>query len=337
MNDRASNSEPSSRVVFAGTGSALPSRVVGNEEFVSILETSDEWIHQRTGIRTRRFCDSHQSSATLAVQASRNALTAAGLDASEIDLIICATVTPERNTPPNAAIVQAELGCRMVAAFDMAAACSGFLYAVGVARGMMLAGMARHALVVGAESLGRSLDFQDRNSCILFGDGAGAVVLSVEESSTRGIQYLTLAADGSRGDLIQVPGAMTWTNGMATATPKPSSFIQLAGPETFRFAVKTLTRLLLEIQDDCQISLDEIACIVPHQVNLRVFEAVADQLKFSMDKLVVNIDRYGNTTAASIPIALDEAVRNGRISKGDLIAIVAFGGGLTWSSALVRW
>jgi 3-oxoacyl-[acyl-carrier-protein] synthase-3 len=323
-------------LVIRGTGSALPSRIIDNRAFEQILDTSDEWIRQRTGIRCRRFAAPHETSATLAIDASRRALDMAGVDASEIDLVVCGTVTPDRMTPPNAAVVQAALGCRIVPAFDLSAACSGFLYALGVAQRFIHGGDTRCALVIGAEVLSRVMDYQDRASCILFGDGAGAVVITPSPVGNRGILQLSLAADGSCGDLIQVP-ALAGGHGLSSKSARSLPHIAIRGRETFRFAVRTMISTIQEAVTECGLNLGDITAIVPHQVNLRVFEAVACELAIPLDKMVMNIDRLGNTSAASVPVALDEAVRSGRIAEGDVVVLVAFGGGLTWSAAVIRW
>lgn len=324
-------------VRFLGTGSALPAREISNGDFLPLITTVDNWIVQRTGIQSRRYCAETESSATLAIEASRRAMADARIEASGIDLVVCATVTPERATPPNAAQVQAALGCGSGPAFDIASACSGFMFALGVARAMILSGAATNALVIGAEALSRALDFRDRNSCVLFGDGAGAIVLARTDEPGRGVLYFTMETDGVRGDLIQVPAIGPSRNGLATVCSRNPAYIGLEGPRTFRFAVDTMTTLLDRVRAMCGFRWDEIAAIIPHQVNVRVFESVASHLGISLDRMVCNIDRLGNTAAASVPMALDEARRAGRIQSGDLFVLVAFGGGLSWSASLIRW
>ena len=322
---------------IAGTGRALPSRVVGNQKFEGILDTSDEWISSRTGIRTRHFAAPHENSATLAMIAAQQALDAASVSPKELGFIVCGTVTPERMTPSNAAFVQAALGCPPIPAFDVSAACSGFLFALSIADRFMRAGGIRHALVLGSEVLSRTLDFTDRASCILFGDGAGAVVLSGSPDPERGLLWTMLAADGKHGDLIQVPSSAGGGSGLASPPATRLPHTVLNGREVFKFAVKAMCRCLQEAVSACGIGFDEVDLIVPHQVNLRVFEMVTAELGIPLGKLVLNIDRMGNTAAASIPIALDEAARQGRIRRGDVVVFVAFGGGLTWSAAVARW
>jgi 3-oxoacyl-[acyl-carrier-protein] synthase-3 len=325
------------RVIVRGTGSALPERVVTNRDFEATLDTSDEWIYTRTGIRSRHFAGPTDSSATLAIKAARRALEAAALEPGDIDLVVCGTVTPERTTPPNAAVVQATLGCRPVPAFDLAAACSGFIFALDVARKFFYDGKVRHALVIGAEVLSRIQDYKNRATCILFGDGAGAVVLSAAPSGARGILHTSLTADGTHGDLIELPTIAHGGEGFGSPAPRVVPYLTMQGRETYRFAVRTMVDTLCEALNACQLTFDDVAAIIPHQSNTRVFEVVAKELGLPLDKFIVNIDHVGNTAAASVPIALDEAVRSGRIVEGDVVAMVAFGGGLTWSSAVVRW
>ncbi len=322
---RVSRMERPIIATISGTGSYVPVRIVSNDEFTRTLDTSDEWIISRTGIRERRHAGPHDTAASMGVQAARAALTAAGIVSDELDLIICATVTPDLMCPSTACLIQAELGCRTIPAFDLSAACSGFLYALSVADQYIRTGSAKSVLVVGAEVLSRISDFTDRNTCILFGDGAGAVVLTPSKDPKRGILNIRLFADGSRRDLIRVPSKVTPDIG----------YLQMNGREVFKFAVTTLRAQVQLALDDCKQLGIELAVIVPHQVNVRVIDAALEGLGFPADRVVVNLDKYGNTSAASVPIALDEAVRAGRCGPGDTLLLVAFGGGLTWSSALV--
>jgi 3-oxoacyl-[acyl-carrier-protein] synthase-3 len=325
-------------VVLTGTGSCLPARVVSNDEFAEALnlDTSDEWIRTRTGIRTRRFAGLGETSASLGTHASRSAVASAGLDPSEIDLIVCATVTPDLMCPSNACLIQAALGCRPVPAFDISAACSGFLYALSVASQFVRTGAARHALVVGAEVLTRVMDRTDRNSCILFGDGAGAVVLSATPVLNTGVRNIRLYSDASRQELIQVPS-------MVTPNPPPGppmlqrlDYMRISGREVFRFAVSRMIELIQQAEVDCrEMGLNGVDVLIPHQVNQRIIDAALADTGFPAEKVVVNLDRYGNTSAASVPIALDEALKTGRCKPGDTVLLVAFGGGLTWSSAIL--
>ncbi|AWM40936.1 3-oxoacyl-[acyl-carrier-protein] synthase 3 [Gemmata obscuriglobus] len=328
---------PQFGVALRGTGSALPTRVVPNQEFTDVLglDTSDEWIRTRTGIRERRFAGPGDTSATLGTAAARAALASAGLTAADLDLIVCATVTPDLMCPATAALIQAGLGTRPIPAFDLSAACSGFLYALSVGAQFIYTGAARHALLVGADVLSRTLDFTDRNSCILFGDGAGAVVLSAAPPADNSIRALRLYCDGSRQELIQVPSKVTPTPPPGTSLPR-LDHIRISGREVFRFAVTRMVELIERAEHDvCELGLPGVDVLIPHQVNQRIIDAALESTGFPRDKVMVNLDRYGNTSAASVPIALDEALRTGRCKRGDTVLLVAFGGGLTWSSALV--
>ncbi|MCS7020997.1 MAG: ketoacyl-ACP synthase III [Gemmataceae bacterium] len=328
------------RVVIAGTGRCLPARQVTNDELAESLQldTSDEWIRTRTGIRSRCFAGPGETAATLGTEAARRALQSAGLRPEEIDVIICATVTPDLMCPATACLIQAALGCRPIPAFDLSAACSGFLYALAVGHQFVQTGMARQALVVGTEVLSRAMDLTDRGSCILFGDGAGAVLLSAPPSVNpqRGIHRIRLYADGSRQELIQVPSRVTPQPPPGLSVPQRLDFIRLVGREVFRFAVTRMIELIQQAERDCQeLGLPPFDLLIPHQVNQRIIDAALEATHIPPSKVMVNLDKYGNTSAASIPIALDEALETGRCRPGDTLLLVAFGGGLTWSSALL--
>jgi 3-oxoacyl-[acyl-carrier-protein] synthase-3 len=323
-----------SGVALRGTGSALPARVVPNAEFTDRyrLDTSDEWIRTRTGIRERRFAGPGETAASLASTASCRALAAAGLAPADLDLIVCGTVTPDLMCPSVGCLVQAALGCRTIPAFDVSAACSGFLYALSTATQFVKTGAARHALVVGSEVLSRALDLTDRNSCILFGDGAGAVVLSATPVVTTGVRSVRLYSDGSRRGLIDVPSMVT----QPEPGEPPLGHVRIAGREVFRFAVTRMVELIEQAEADArELGIAGFDALIPHQVNQRVIDAALEATGFPAAKVMVNLDRYGNTSAASVPIALDEALRAGRCKPGDTVLLVAFGGGLTWSSAIV--
>ncbi|VTT97319.1 3-oxoacyl-acp synthase : 3-oxoacyl-[acyl-carrier-protein] synthase 3 OS=Caldalkalibacillus thermarum TA2.A1 GN=fabH PE=3 SV=1: ACP_syn_III: ACP_syn_III_C [Gemmataceae bacterium] len=325
-------------VALTGTGSCLPARPVSNDDLAAAfdLDTSDEWIRTRTGIRSRRFAAPGETSASLGAAAARTALAAAGLAPTDLDLIVCATVTPDLMCPANACLIQAALGCRPVAAFDVSAACSGFVYALSAATQFVRTGAARHALVVGAEVLSRAVNLTDRNSCILFGDGAGAAVLSATPDAGTGVRSVRLYADGSGQELIRVPSKVSPAVLPGTAAPLGRDFIHLNGREVYRFAVTRMIELIRLAEADCrELGVPGIDLLVPHQVNQRIIDAALADTGFPADRVVVNLDRYGNTSAASVPIALDEAIRTGRCNRGDTVLLVAFGGGLTWSSALV--
>jgi 3-oxoacyl-[acyl-carrier-protein] synthase-3 len=326
---------PPTSVVLTGSGCSLPRRAMTNDEFTATIDTSDEWIRTRTGIRERRVAGPGETTASLGIDASRRALVAAGLAPPDIDLIVCATVTPDLMTPAVAHVIQAGLGCRPVGAFDLNAACSGFVYAVGVAEQFLRTGACRHVLVVGADTLTRIIDYSDRNSCILFGDGAGAVVLSGSDRPDAGVRSVRLYSDGTRSNLIQVPSATTPKVPLAEGDVRHPEYLRMNGREVFRFAVTRMIQLIDDAMVECQQWGGEIDLLIPHQVNQRIIDAALDHTAFPADRVMVNLDRYGNTSAASVPIALDEAIRTGRAKPGDTVLLVAFGGGLTWSSALV--
>ncbi|HEY1191575.1 MAG TPA: beta-ketoacyl-ACP synthase III [Gemmata sp.] len=321
-----------------GTGRALPARVVPNQEFTDVLKlnTSDEWIRTRTGIRERRYVGPGETSASLGTIAARNAIADAGLRPEDIDLIICATVTPDMMCPANAALIQAALGCRPVPAFDVTAACTGFLYALSIGTQFVRTGGARHALVIGAEVLSRTLDFTDRNSCILFGDGAGAVVLGATCVLNTGVRSVRLACDGARQELIQLPSRVTPNPAPGAPHLPQLEHMRISGREVFRFAVTRMVEIIKEAERDAhEMGLSGIDLLIPHQVNQRIIDSALESTGFPADKVMMNLDRYGNTSAASVPIALDEAKRTGRCKPGDTVLLVAFGGGLTWGSAFV--
>ena len=320
-----------------GTGRCVPDRVVTNDWFTHYVETSDEWIRTRTGIRERRFVGPTETAGTLAVTASRNALAVAGLSPDDLDMIVCATVTPDHMCPSTACVVQASLGCRPVPAMDLSAACTGFLYALSVGDQFIRTRSARNILVIGTDVLSRTIDLTDRNSCILFGDGAGAVILSATDTPDHGIRSIKLYADGAAGGigadrLIHLPA-------MATLQPpageRQRKHIWLNGREVFKFAVRRMIELTQDAMDECQRLGLEIKLLIPHQVNQRIIDAALDQTGFPADRVMVNLASYGNTSGASVPIALDEAIREGRAKPGDTILLVAFGGGLTWGSVIL--
>lgn len=318
-----------------GTGRFLPPRIVPNSEFLATLDTSDEWIRSRTGISERRYAGTGDTSATMGTLAAREALAAANVQPGEIDLIVCATVTPDMMCPSTANLIQAYLDCNPVPAFDVSAACSGFVYALTVGDQFIRTGTARRVLVVGTEVLSRVADFTDRNTCILFGDGAGAVVLGPSTKPGVGLHKLRLYADGGRQELIQVPSKVTPNPPPGNAVLPNLNYLRMNGREVFKFAVNTLRDMIVQAQADCEELGKTIRLIVPHQVNVRIIDAVLEGMKIPPEQVIVNLDRYGNTSAASVPIALDEAVRSGRCGQGDTVLLVAFGGGLTWSSAII--
>lgn len=324
------------KVGFAGTGAFLPERVVPNTWFEEFLDTSDEWIVQRTGIRERRFASDGETTATMSIEAGRRACEAAGIDPADLDLIVVGTLTSDYQMPSTACLVQDALGARGAAAFDCSSACTGFLTATHIAEGMVATGKAKRALAIGAETLSRFLDYEDRGSCILFGDGAGAAVLTPWDECRQGeIVRTTLGADGSKFDYIIIPG----TGSKHPPTPEGLAarqhLIQLKGRDVFRFATVKMAELIEQMLEG--IDRDELGLIVPHQVNRRIIDAALDRLGMTDEKVVVNIQHYANTSAATVPIALDEAVREGRLQEGQYCVLVAFGAGMTWGASLLRW
>ena len=320
-------------VEIIGTGHFVPGKPIKNDDLSRVMDTSDEWIRTRTGIRERRFCDSTETSASLGIDASQKALAAAGITADEIDVIICATVTPDHMCPQNACAIHAALGCRPIPAFDLVAACTGFIYSLSVAEHFIRGGSAKNVLVVGADVLSRTIDMTDRNTCILFGDGAGAAVLSARQAPAVGIRSIKIFADGGPGHLITVPGMVTQQPANSCATQH--DYIRLNGREVFRFAVRRMIELTQEAILECRELGVELDLLIPHQVNQRIIDAALETTGFPASKVMVNLDKYGNTSAASVPIALDEAIREGRAKTGDTILLVAFGGGLTWGSCII--
>lgn len=315
-----------------GTGCSVPDRVVPNEWFTKFVDTSDEWIRTRTGIRERRFVAPTETSGTLAVTAAQRALAVARLEPSDLDLILCATVTPDHMCPSTACVIHAALGCPPIPAMDISAACTGFLYAMSTGEQFIRTGSARNVLVVGADILSRTIDITDRNTCILFGDGAGAVILSATDTADHGIRSIRLYADGAPARLIHLPAMYA---GQPPAGEKKREHIWMNGREVFKFAVRRMIELTQDAILYCRNLGIEISLIIPHQVNQRIIDAALETTGFPRDKVMVNLAKYGNTSAASVPIALDEAIREKRAKPGDTILLVAFGGGLTWGSAII--
>lgn len=324
------------RVGIAGTGHAVPPRVVTNDDMARIVDTSDEWITQRTGIRARRHVDEGQNCSDLCVEAAEKALAESGLEPNDIDLIVTGSLTQDHLMPTISTLVQTRMGCENAGAFDVLSACTGFLTALHTAETFIAAGRARNVLAIGGETLSRYLDMTDRTSCILFGDGAGAAVVRRHEDCGQGeILKHTLGADGSGYEFIHIPEGGSVHPHDHPDYDRSNHFIRVRGREVYRFAVTRMTQLIKEATEG--YSLDDVKLVVPHQVNMRIIEAARERLEWPLDKFFVNIDKYGNTSAASVPIALDEARKEGLIEKGDLIVLVAFGAGLTWGATLIRW
>jgi 3-oxoacyl-[acyl-carrier-protein] synthase-3 len=317
------------RSIVTGTGSALPSGIVANAALEARLDTTDAWIQERTGIRERRIAAGDAKTSDLAIAAGRAAMAAAGLGADSIDLVIVATATPDDTFPATATRVQAALGLRPVPAFDVAAVCSGFIYALAVADAMLKAGPARRALVIGAELFSRILDWEDRATAVLFGDGAGALVLEASDGGDRGILAARLHADGDKRDLLYVDGGPGSTGTVGK--------LRMKGKEVFRHAVQNLADVADEVLAAAGLSAADVDWIVPHQANARIIEATARKLGLPMERVVMTVGSHANTSAASVPLALDAAVRDGRIREGDLLLLEAMGGGFTWGAILLRW
>src|SRR5262245_34551799 len=321
--------------IIAGTGSYLPEKRLTNHDLAKMVDTNDEWIVQRTGISERRIASSTETTASIASHAATRAMKSAGVEAKDIDLVICATASPEMMFPSTGCFVAASLGMGSTPAFDLSAACSGFIYALDVGASFVKCGRYKNVLVIGAETLSRITDYTDRSSCILFGDGAGAVVLQRGSEPKRGVLYTSLYADGTGWDLIYCqPGSRHPID--ATMVAGRQQFMKIKGREVYKFAVQRFNELIEDALRKCELTVDQVKLIVPHQVNQRIIDSAMEKLKIPAQKSFVNIDKYGNTSAASIPIALDEAVRAGKLTKGDIVVFVAFGAGLTWANAVVR-
>jgi 3-oxoacyl-[acyl-carrier-protein] synthase-3 len=329
-------------VFISGTGMLVPDRVLKNSDLEEMVDTSDEWIIQRTGIRERRLVSDGQSTSTLATEASRRALEDAGLSARDLDAIILATITPDTQCPACAVYVQDALGATNACAFDLNAACTGFVYSTAMATGMIQSGLHQNVLVIGAEALSRFVDYTDRNTCILFGDGAGAAVLSKapqEGANGTGSRVLDsyLRSDGARWDLISIEGGGSRHPASEETVAERLHYLRQNGKEVFKFATKTLVELITRAVTKNGIAIQDLAMVIPHQVNYRIIEAALKKIDLPRERIYLNLQRYGNTSAASVPIALSEAVQEGRIQRGDLVLLAAFGAGLTWGYNLIRW
>lgn len=325
------------RAVITGTGSALPAKELSNDDLAKMVDTSDEWITTRTGIKTRRIADNGETTAQLAAIAAQNALTIAGLSADQIDLIVVGTITPEMVFPSTACFVQDAIGAKNAWAFDLSAACSGFIYSLSIAQQFIETGRHKAVLVIGAETLSKITDYTDRTSCILFGDGAGAVVVQASDKQDKGILYSTMSADGS---------GWTSLNCQAYGSRHPANkelddpkkiFMAINGREVYQMAVRKIVETINECLEKCNMAIGDIDMLVSHQMNARIIESAAKRLDMPDEKVFVNIDKYGNTSAASIPIALDECLRSGKIKCGDKVILVTFGAGLTWGANVIKF
>jgi 3-oxoacyl-[acyl-carrier-protein] synthase-3 len=322
---------------ITGLGTAVPSRVVTNAEFEKYLETSDQWIVERTGIRERRIAGPGETLSGLCQEASMRAMAQAGVSADQIDAIVLGTISPDRRLPSTACDLQALLGAKRGIALDIAAACPGWLYALGVAQGFIASGQAKTVLAIGAEKLSSVTDWSDRSTAVLFGDGAGASIVQPAGEDGRGILSLILGADGNLADLLFIPGGGSNDPISAKVVEERSHFIHMAGREVFKAAVHTMAKACDQALEKAGVRSEEIDLLIPHQANLRIIEATAKHAQVPMSKVMVNVDRYGNTSAASIQLAIDQAVQEGRIRRGSLLLLVTFGAGFTWGSAVVRW
>jgi len=326
----------SNSAIIAGTGRSVPDRVVTNQDLEKLVDTSDEWITSRTGIKERRISEDGEPLSRYATEASRWALEAAGIGAEELDLIVLATVTPDMPIPATACTVQHELGAVNATSFDLSAGCSGFIYAQSVAKQFLLSERCKHALVIGAELLSRYLDWEDRTTCVIFADGAGAVVMSAGDPP-RGVLSSAMHSDGSMADFICMPGGGTIHPPSQEMIDDRLHYIRMKGNETFKVAVRSIEEVCREVLSAADLTPEDVDWLVPHQANLRIINAVGHRLGIPDEKVFINIDRYGNTSAASIPIALDEAVREGQIREGHIVLMAAFGAGLTWAASVARW
>jgi 3-oxoacyl-[acyl-carrier-protein] synthase-3 len=322
--------------MIAGTGAYLPERILTNAELEKMVETSDEWIVSRTGVRERRIARVDEASSDMAVPAARAALAAAGVAPEDVDLIIVGTVTPDMPFPSTACLVQSALGAKKALCFDLSAACSGFLYSMETARGLLLSGLYETALVIGTDKMSMVTDWEDRGTCILFGDGAGAVVLK-RTHSHRGIMSVSTGADGSLGDLLMIPGGGSRNPASHATVDQRLHFVKMAGNNVFKHAVRCMTDAGREALEKAGLSIEDVDWVIPHQANMRIIQAISERVGISLERFIINLDRLGNTTAATVPIALDEAVRDGRVKRGDVLLMVVFGGGFTWGAAVLEY
>ncbi len=320
----------------SGLSYYVPEEVLTNAYFESYLDTSDEWITQRTGIKERRRSAEGENTSDMGKIAAERAIEASGVSKEDIELVICATATPDMPFPSAACLIGAKLGLKGVPAFDLAAGCTGFVYGLAVASSFVRSGVYRNVLVIGAERLTKIIDFEDRSTCVLFGDGAGAAVVSATDED-RGILGFKLHADGSYGELLYLPARGTAIDLTPEVLEKKLHFTKMKGNELFKIAVREMANVSLELLEELGIDREQIDWLIPHQANIRIISTLAKRLGIPMDKVIVNIDRYGNTSAASIPIALGEALEEGRVKRGDNLLLVAFGAGLTWGAMFIKW
>jgi 3-oxoacyl-[acyl-carrier-protein] synthase-3 len=323
-------------ISIRGTGRAVPEQVLSNADLEKRLDTTDEWIVTRTGIRERRIATNGQSTLSLAVEASQEALEDAGLTAADLDLILCATISPEYPFPATACFLQERLGAKNVPAFDISAACSGFVYGVITAAHFIHQGTYRNVLVVGAECMSRFTDYEDRGTCILFGDGAGAAIIGPAARDGQGIYHCHMGADGGGAETICCPGGGAKEPASRRTVDERMHYLKMRGREVYKFAVTKMQEVIERAMASQNLTPDDVAMVVPHQSNLRIIESATQRLHFPPEKVYVNIDRYGNTSGASVPVAMDEVLKDGKVKPGQWLLLVAFGAGLTWASALIK-
>ena len=324
------------RASITGIGSYLPSKVLTNYDLEKMVDTSNDWIIQRTGIKERRIVENGVTTSDLATQASLRAMEDAGVSPKDLDMIITSTITPDHIFPSTSCYIQQKIGATRACAFDILAACAGFIYALSIGQSFINSGAMKTVLVVGAECLSKITDYTDRATCVLFGDGAGAVIIQ-RDPVKHEILSSILAADGSEADVLIMPGGGARNPASLESVQQRLHYIQFRGKEVFKLAINNITNLILETAKENGLTLDDIDLIIPHQSNLRIIEATMEKLGLPMEKAFVNIDKYGNTSSASVPIAIDEARKEGRLRKGNIVMLVAFGGGLTWGSSVIRW
>ncbi len=327
---------PLRSVHIVGTGSYVPARVLTNADLEKMVDTTNEWIVTRSGIRERRIAADDECTSDMAAHASRRAMEQAGIKGEEIDLIICATITPDMPFPATACLIQQKIGAKRAAAFDMEAACSGFLYGLEIGQQFITSGTYDSVLVVGAEKLSAIVDWEDRNTCVLFGDGAGAAILR-SRGEEHGILTTCMGADGSQAEILMMPAGGARFPASKESVSGKLHHLKMSGKEVFKNAVVAMQTAAEEALRKCNLTINDIKCVIPHQANVRILEAIAERLGAPMEKVYINLDRYGNVSAASVAIALDEAAREGRFQRGDLILLIVFGSGLTWASCVIQW
>jgi len=328
--------KPKRTVSIIGTGSYVPERILTNAELEKMVDTSDDWIVSRTGIKERRMAAADEFTSDLAANAARRAIEQAGIDPDEIDLIIVATVTPDMFFPSTACFVQQKIGAKRAACFDVSAACSGFLYAIEIAQQFITSSTYNTVLVIGADKLSSIVDWTDRNTCVLFGDGAGAAILR-NRAGSHGVVYTYMGSDGALTDVLYMPGGGCRFPTSPESLAQKLNTIKMNGKETYKYAVTAMMTAANTALEGAGLKADDLACIIPHQANLRIIEAVAGRMGLPIDRFMVNLDRFGNTSAAAVAIALDEANRTERMKLGDYVLLIVFGGGLTWASSVVQW